>query len=66
MKQDPNDQPGFWRLTYGARLAGLTPQALEAGCASGAIPVECIRLSERVAIVRAADMSAWLKGNEND
>lgn len=60
-----NDRPGLWRLSHAARLAGLTPEALEAASKAGTIPVRVERLGPRSAYVRAEDFSLWLKGDQN-
>jgi hypothetical protein len=65
MKQTHNDRPGLWRLSYAARLAGVTPEAFEAGAKAGTIPVRVERIGPRLAYVRAEEFTRWLKGAEN-
>ena len=57
-----NDAPGLCRLSAGARRAGLTAEKLEEASAAGLIPVAVIRLSQRMAYVRIAELETWLKG----
>ena len=58
----PGDQPGFWRLGYCAARAGLSPAAFEAASRAGTIPVEVVRVSARLALVRVDQFNTWLKG----
>lgn len=60
------DQPGLYRLSAAAAMAGLTPSALEAASKAGTIPIEIIRLSPRLAFVRASELNDFLKGNPHD
>ena len=62
MKKTHDDRPGLWRLGHAARLAGLTPEAFEAGAKAGTIPVRVERIGPRLAYVRAEELNRWLKG----
>jgi hypothetical protein len=59
-----NDRPGLWRLGYAARLAGMTPQSFEAASKAGRLPVHVERFGPRLAYVRAAEFTQWLKGSK--
>ena len=65
MKSPHNDRTGFWRLSHAARMAGITPEALEAASKAGKIPVSVERIGPRNAYVRAEEFSLWLKGDQN-
>ena len=58
----PGDRPGFWRLGYCASRAGLSPAAFEAAARAGRIPVEVVRVSPRLALVRVNQFENWLQG----
>lgn len=58
----PGDRPGFWRLSYAAKEAGITPESFEAASKAGTIPVRVERVSPRLALVRIEELQAWLKG----
>lgn len=60
----PGDRPGFWRLGYCAARAGLSPAAFEAASRAGTIPVEVVRVSHRLALVRVDQFNRWLKGSD--
>lgn len=55
---------GLIRLSAAARLAGITPELLESGAASGCIPVEIIKIGPRIKYVRAAELGNWLHGRK--
>lgn len=56
------DRPGFWRLSYAAQKAGITPESFEAASKAGTIPVRVERVSPRLALVRIEELNNWLKG----
>jgi predicted HTH domain antitoxin len=50
---------GLIRLSAGARLAGLTPEAMRAALDSQQIPIRRIQLGN-LSFVRAAELITWL------
>jgi hypothetical protein len=61
-----SDRPGLYRLAFAAQRVGMPPATFEEACTAGQIPIQIIRISPRLAFVRAAELSAFLKGNQND
>jgi hypothetical protein len=66
VKLNHGDRPGFWRLSWAARLAGVTAEAFEAASLAGTIPVRVERLSSRLALVRVEELNNWLQSKGNN
>jgi hypothetical protein len=53
---------GLCRLSSAAQLAKISPETFEKGIEEGAIPLELIRIGQRLKYVRSTDLAAWLSG----
>lgn len=64
-ESSPRNTVGLWRLAAAAKRAGLSPELFTKACERGEIPVNLVRLGERLVFVRAAELEAWLKPEVN-
>ncbi len=60
------DQPGLVRIGFAASCANMRPGVFEDACERGVIPIEVIRVSERLAYVRATELNDFLKGRPHE
>lgn len=56
----PRDCVGWIRLRAAAKMAGLSPEMLARGCATGEIPVALRQYGPRLHFLHYGQLTAWL------